>query len=242
MELSKIAKAGVGMAAALSLAFLSAPMRAEDKPAEKKQAAADAKDLETVEFKLPKPAYAGTPKNVQLGPNVEKPTGKKREAWRAPKGTTLLSAKKKVTSSEKDPIIGSLDMVTDGDKEGADGSWVELGPGLQWVQIDLEQSPTIYGLLIWHHHGDPRVYKDVIVQVSDDADFISNVKTVYNNDHDNSAGLGIGKDKEYFEGYEGRLIPVPEGVKGRYVRLFSKGSTADDQNHYTEVEVYGVAK
>jgi hypothetical protein len=241
MELSKVAKAGIGLAAALSLAFLTGPTRAEDKPAEKPAAAAD-KELETVEFKLPKPAYAGTPKNVQLGPNVEKPTGKKREPWRAPRGTMLLSAKKQVTSSEKDPIIGSLDMVTDGDKEGADGSWVELGPGLQWVQIDLEQPATIHGLLVWHHHGDPRVYKDVIVQVSDDPDFISDVKTVYNNDHDNSAGLGIGKDKEYFEGYEGRLIPVAGGVKGRYVRLFSKGSTADDQNHYTEVEVYGIAK
>ena len=29
-------------------------------------------------------------------------------------------------------------------------------------------------------------------------------------------------------------------MKGRYVRCYSKGSTADDQNHYTEVEVYGV--
>jgi hypothetical protein len=31
-------------------------------------------------------------------------------------------------------------------------------------------------------------------------------------------------------------------VTGRYVRCYSKGSTADDQNHYTEVEVYGIQK
>ena len=28
-------------------------------------------------------------------------------------------------------------------------------------------------------------------------------------------------------------------VKGRYVRFYSKGNTSDDQNHYTEVEIYG---
>jgi len=51
---------------------------------------------------------------------------------------------------------------------------------------------------------------------------------------------------EYFEAAEGKLIDCKltnkEGVKGRYVRCYSKGSTADDQNHYTEVEVYGVQK
>ena len=44
---------------------------------------------------------------------------------------------KKVTSSDDAPVIGELAMVTDGDKEGADGSYVELGPDKQWVQIDL---------------------------------------------------------------------------------------------------------
>jgi hypothetical protein len=48
-----------------------------------------------------------------------------------------LALNKPVTASDKDPIIGKLDQVTDGDKEGSDGSWVELGAGFQWVQIDL---------------------------------------------------------------------------------------------------------
>ena len=29
------------------------------------------------------------------------------------------------------------------------------------------------------------------------------------------------------------------GAKARYVRLYSRGSTASNQNHYTEVAVYG---
>jgi hypothetical protein len=31
----------------------------------------------------------------------------------------------------------------------------------------------------------------------------------------------------------------PNGVKGRYVRLYSSGNTTNDLNHYFEVEVYG---
>jgi hypothetical protein len=61
---------------------------------------------------------------------------------------------------------------------------------------------------------------------------------VFNNDHDNSAGLGIGRDKEYIEVNEGRLIN-PKGVAARYVRLYSQGNTSNDMNHYVEVEVFG---
>ncbi|MCA9245144.1 MAG: hypothetical protein KDA32_14390, partial [Phycisphaerales bacterium] len=66
---------------------------------------------------------------------------------------------------------------------------------------------------------------------------LKDVTTVYNNDHDNSSGMGVGTDKEYWETFEGRLIDG-KGAKGRYVRLYSNGSTEDDQNHYTEVEVF----
>jgi hypothetical protein len=91
---------------------------------------------------------------------------------------------------------------------------------------------------MWHFHGEARVYRDVVVQVADDADFIKGVRTIFNNDRDNSSGLGLGKDREFFESAEGKLVNM-KGVKARYVRLYSKGNTSDDQNHYTEVEVYG---
>ena len=73
-----------------------------------------------------------------------------------------------------------------------------------------------------------------------DEAFTRNVRTLYNNDYDNSAGLGVGNDKEYFENYEGRLIDT-KGEIGRYVRLYSQGSTYTALNRYTEVEVYGQA-
>src|SRR5436305_549261 len=103
-----------------------------------------------VDFKLPKPAYTGTPKNIPPGTTAEKPSGKPRAPWSAPAGVKNLALNKPVTSSDKDPIIGKLEQVTDGDKEGSDGSWVELAPGLQWVQIDLGKSSDIYGILLWH--------------------------------------------------------------------------------------------
>ncbi len=200
--------------------------------------AAEKDDLAPAEIKAPKPAYGGTPKNVPAG--VVKPSGKPRVMPMWPKGAANLAIKKAVTSSDKEPIIGSLPQITDGDKEATEGSYVELGPGLQWVQIDLGKKSAIYGFVVWHHHADPRVYKDVVVQVADDPDFINNVQTVFNNDQDNSSGLGVGTDKEYFENYEGKLIDA-KGAVGRYVRCYSKGNTSDDQNHYTEVEVHGKA-
>ncbi len=195
--------------------------------------------LVPLDLKLPRPAFKGTPAHVPPGTNLEPPRKGPRPPLLVPPGTKNVALGRSVISSDPEPIIGSLKLITDGDKEAKEGGYVELGPGLQYVQIDLKQKYSIYAILIWHFHISARVYRDVIVQVSDDPDFIQNVQTVFNNDHDNSSGLGLGPDKEYWETYEGKLIDA-RGVTGRYVRLYSKGSTADDQNHYTEVEVYGL--
>jgi hypothetical protein len=192
-----------------------------------------------VELKLtlPKPMFIGTPTNIK-SPNLEVITGKSRGPFYVPAGTKILSLKKAVTSSDSMPVIGELDMVNDGEKSGGDGYFIELGPGPQWVQIDLGSPHALHAILAWHFHSQPRVYRDVIVQVSDDRAFKKGVTTVFNNDHDNSSKLGAGQDKEYIEVAEGRLVD-PKGAKGRYVRLYSNGNTANDLNHYVEVEVYG---
>jgi hypothetical protein len=200
-------------------------------------AASQGPDKEELKLKLPKPMFIGTPTNIK-SPNLEPITGKPRGPFFVPTGTKLLSLNRPVRSSDMQPVIGDLTMVTDGDKEGGDGYFVELGPGKQWVQIDLGASYALHAILVWHYHSQARVYRDVVVQVSDDKDFLKGITTVFNNDHDNTAGLGIGKDKEYIEVAEGRLID-PKGVKGRYVRLYSNGNTSNDLNHYVEVEVYG---
>ena len=242
-------RAGIGTAYALSVAlWLGAGARAGDaEPAKEKPApqtpAAEAPlrkgDLVRMDIRLPKPMFIGTPKNIRT-PNLEPDRkGKLRPAYYAPEGVKLISVGKPVTSSEPDPLIGEIKFVTDGRKKGSEGFFVELSPGKQYVQIDLENVREIHAIVMWHYHSQARVYRDVVVQLSkDDPDFILSPVTVFNNDHDNSSGFGIGRDHEYIETFEGRLAPV-KGAKARYVRLYSNGSTANEMNHYVEVEVYG---
>ena len=179
--------------------------------------------------KLPDPLFVGTPVPITI-PNLE-PETKKWPDFQVPAGTVNLAAGKKVTSSDSDPVVGTFDLVTDGDKAGDEGSWVELGQGKQWVQIDLEKDAAISAVVVWHFHAQARVYHDVVVQVSDDPAFGKDVTTIY----DNSAS---GKDRPYVETYLGKLIDA-KGVKGRYVRLSSNGNTTNKMNHYIEVEVFG---
>jgi hypothetical protein len=173
---------------------------------------AEPQEKVVLKLELPKPMFVGTPRNIRSS-NLEKITGKKRRDFYVPEGTELLSPEKPVSGSDMEPIIGEVDFVTDGEKSGEDGCYVEFGPGVQNVQIDLEQACTLHAILIWHYHSQARVYRDVIVQV--------------------------GRDKEYIETNEGRLID-PRGVKARYIRLYSNGNTSNDMNHYVEVEIYGM--
>ena len=128
----------------------------------------------------------------------------KRPDFMVPAGTVNLAKGKKVTSSDNNPIVGTLDLVTDGDKDGDEGSWVELGPGKQWVQIDLAKSANIYAVLVWHFHSQARVYRDVVVQVSDDPTFKSGVTTIFNNDFQRRARPRRGQGPELHRNLPGQ--------------------------------------
>ena len=103
-------------------------------------------------------AVCGTPPNIQGIANLEKPLGKPREPFYAPKGTTNVAFKKSVKSSDEQPIIGEIEMITDGDKEATDGSYVELGPLKQNVTIDLGASYNVYAVVVWHYHKIGRAH------------------------------------------------------------------------------------
>ncbi len=212
------------------LALTGAASASAAKPAEKK--------LTPLKVALPKQLFVGTPKNLRVR-NLDDSHKKPRGTFYVPPGTVNVALNKPVTSSDELPLSGDMEQITDGEKEGEDGYYVEMTFGRQHVQIDLKETCPIYAILLWHYHQEARVYHDIVVQVADDPDFITNVRTVFNNDDDNSAGLGVGKDKAYVETFRGKLIDT-KGVKARYVRLYSKGNTSDEQNHYVEVEVYGM--
>src|SRR6476619_8108243 len=147
------------LTASLLTLFALAPLSAQPDPTK-----------EELKLKLPKPMFIGTPTNLKSA-NLETITGKPRGPFYVPKGTVLLSAKKKVTSSDMNPVIGELEMVTDGERSGADGYFIELGPGVQWVQIDLGASHPLFAILAWHYHSQARIYRDVLVPASDDPAF-----------------------------------------------------------------------
>jgi hypothetical protein len=197
---------------------------------------AKAAGMVAIQIDLPLPAFKGTPV-PRHEPNMEETRDRPRDPFFAPKGTVNLARGKTVASSDPMPAAGEVDYVTDGDKEASDFGHLELRPGSEWVQVDLGQKATIYAVLVWHNHAEARVYRDVIIQISDDPDFLD-AQTVFNNDYDNSSGIGIGRDKGYVETAEGKLVDC-KGVEGRYVRLYSKGNHIDPRNHYTEVEVFG---
>jgi hypothetical protein len=197
-------------------------------------AAARAEALVPLQLVLPKPLLVGTPLPLDQYHIVPQ----KRPVILVPAGTVNLALHKDVTSSDPEPVVGDLSMITDGEKGADEGNYVELGPGKQWIQIDLGRSYPLYAVAVWHYHSQARVYFDVVVQVSDDPDFISNVRTIFNTDLVNRSGLGVGTDPQYIETYEGKLIDA-KGVRGRYVRLYSRGNSSTEMNHYIEVEVYG---
>ena len=215
----------------------SKPIPAEDKVPRKADSStppavtvASAEGKVVLETKLPNPLLVGTPVPVNV-PNLEPKLNGKRPDFLVPAGTVNLSKGKKVTASDSDPVVGTLNLLTDGDKEGDEGSWMELSPSKQWVQIDLEKEASIYAIIVWHFHSQERAYRDVVVQVSNDPTFSKDVTTVF----DNSAA---GKDRPYIENYQGKLIDA-KGAKARYVRLHSNGNTTNKLNHYIEVEVFG---
>jgi hypothetical protein len=228
----------LGSATLVSSIAAPAKKPAAKKPVKKAATKKPMTNLVALKLDLPRPAFIGTPKNIPPGTTVEKPTGKPRPALYVPKGTILLSRGKPVELSDPAPIIGDAAYITDGNKEAGDGGFVELSFGKQYVQVDLERKAAINAIVIWYDHAVQTVYRDVVVQVSDDKDFVSGVTTVFNNDQDNSSGAGRGKDREFFALAEGKLISV-KGVKGRYVRVYSRGSTGADENRFTEVEVWG---
>ena len=193
-----------------------------------------------IRLDLPRARFIGTvgnlPPHVRIHKTLSGPM--RRKPFVVPARLANVARGRPVTSSDADPVIGTLDLITDGNREAAEDAYVEVGPGVQYVQIDLGRPHVIHAVAVWHEHKQPIVYHDVVVQAACDKDFIDGVADLYSNDHDNSAGLGIGRQWEYVETNGGLIVPA-KGVTGRYVRLYGNGSTADDLNRYTEVAVYG---
>jgi hypothetical protein len=212
------------------------PVPDEVSPAAAKPA--NGHDLVPLLIKLPAMAFIGTPSDAPVDTTVEKPSGKPRPPLMVPPGISNLALHKSVTTSDTKQPAAQLAKITDGNKEADETGVVLLSRGPQWVQIDLGQPSEIFAIVVWHGHDEPKVYHGVVAQVADDAAFTTGVRTLFNNDHKNLDGLGVGTDREYFETYEGKLVEG-RGARAQFVRLYSDGSTISRLNEYTEIEVHG---
>lgn len=200
--------------------------------------AADGKATVPLVLKLPMATLKGTPENLPSGPHIDPPSDNPPTPVQVPAGVVNVALNKPVTSSVA-PFIGELKQVTDGKKEPNDDDTIEMRKGVHWVQVDLGQSFEIHAIAMWHDHRYVQAMRDVMLQVSDDAEFKTGVTTVFNNDVDNSAGMGVGTDREYFEMKFGRVVPA-KGVKARYVRAYTRGSNQSALNCWQELEVYAL--
>lgn len=199
-------------------------------------------DLAPLPLTLPPPALKGTPQNLPTNTTALAFTDKSPPPFLAPKGVTNAALGKPVTSSNPNPINGDLQQITDGKKQAFNENVVTLRRGSQWVQIDLQGEFNLYAIVLWHDFTTPVVFREVIVQVSDEPEFKTGVHTLFNNDQTGKSGLGVGTEREYFENPltgEGKLIDA-KGIKGRYIRCYSHGSTDNALNTYIEVEAYGL--
>ena len=188
-----------------------------------------AQDKVPLKTDLPPPLFVGTPVPINV-PNLE-PKVTKWPEFMVPAGTTNLALGKKVTASDSDPVVGTLDLVTDGDKAAMKVHGLNLGPASNGCKLIWRKRrifmPSPSGIII-RRRGCITMWscKFPMTRLS-----APGVTTVY----DNSAS---GTDHPYIETNFGKLIDA-KGVKGRYVRLYSNGNTTNKLNHYIEVEVFG---
>ena len=223
-----------GLALALLIGLVGHAIAEEEDPK------ASDPNMAVLKIELPEPSFSGTPLDFDLI-DVEhfEFSYKPRAPFYAPKDAQLLSRKKPLTCSDPKVAAALLKKVTDGNKSFEEPNVVALAAGKQYIQLDLQDRYALDAILVWRFHEYERVYHDIIAQVSDDPKFPKEkTKTLFNNDYDNSSGMGVGKDKEFMELAEGRMID-PKGVEGRYLRLYSNGNTTDDMNTYIEIEVFG---
>lgn len=167
----------------------------------------------------------------------------KRPPFMIPAGAENIALFKPVTCSDEEPVTGILEQITDGLKKSGPFHFVELGPGPRWVQVDLEETRTIYAVAIWHYYKNPVIYNDVIVRVAEDPSFEKNATTLFNNDHDNSTGRGTGTDTAYYSRWWGEIVdargPDFTGTAARYVRVHTADGMEDEPPRFVEIAVYG---
>ncbi len=168
------------------------------------------------------------------------------------KGVVNVAAGKLATSNKI--TFGKIDTLTDGNIECATTDLVlkltaEPAAGFDedessWVTVDLGREYDVEAICVWHNYKRPTIYEGVIVQISTDKDFTAaKTETVFNNDYEDMAYLGAGRNKLYPASFRGELIRVGAmgvGRRARYVRVYTDGVLNDfaSMPAFLEIGVY----
>jgi len=195
----------------------------------------------------PPPPPPGRPPNMRG-------RGHARPVYFLPAGFENLALGRPVTTNvEKDAMLHApLSVITDGNTQRKRENYFVglLNYGeTPYVQVDLGRISKIYCIGVWHYFWGRLIYTDVIVQIADDEKFTKNVRTLFNNDHDNSAKLkNLDRkpiDWHYGASRFGELIPKkkdlrPEGFYARFVRVYSDHTYyTEDEARFVEIMVWG---
>ena len=231
--------------AALLVILLGGFVAVNNVAIEKQSATSGEPDLEEWQLDFPPPVYVGTPSYLQSESDVSLgdfenfvDAQNARKTLRLPKNAREnIALGKRITGSMNLPLEGKYGFLCDGNRSA--DAFLTLGPEEQWVQVDLGENYELFGLIVWHEYGSASIYRDVVIQVSKDASFAS-ATTVFNNDHDSSASYSraVGSDPAYVESNYGRIVEM-KGDVGRFVRIYSNGSTRDEMSRFVELEVFG---
>jgi len=140
-----------------------------------------------------------------------------------------VARNKAVTTNAPTTSGQPLSALTDGVTARDKYVLYSVATGPKWAQVDLGRAYDVERLNVRSDWGSSasvyRYARDVVVQLSNDPDFASGVVTVFNNDGDNSSGLGVGTDAEYLEPADGsgKDIYLSTPVNARYVRFWANG-------------------
>lgn len=136
-------------------------------------------------------------------------------------------------------VFGSSDetFVTDGnfDPYNVYGTYADT---YGFAIVDLGQEYVIDKLIVKAFHD--WTFEDVVLQMALDKDFTQGVYTVFNNDTDNSVGVGAGSDGTYTESGSGHCFKFSP-VTARYIRFHNHSVNGrENYSFWEEIQAYTV--
>lgn len=160
------------------------------------------------------------------------------------KGSENVARNKKVRlingtlNKDKPSDYGYINIFTDGNKNAT--PYIDLIPygGTTALEVDLGSKYELDEVKIWHYYPGGRTYKDNKIYVSENGEewykiFDSNINGTY---QESSEGKTV--KVVITENQEPEFRDARPNRKARYIRSHLNGSSANEGNHWVELEVY----